>query len=88
LLVTARGTLVDPAQPPAQERLYAARYRYKAVRCGKADCGACPHLYYIYRCWRVDGTARDVYLGPSDEKGDEHELPVLRRPRVAFGASR
>lgn len=84
LLVTSEGAIVD-ANKPSRERIYAARYRYREVRCGKDDCGRCPHGWYVYRAWRVDGRAHERYLGPSDGPGDAYELPELRGPRSSFG---
>jgi hypothetical protein len=84
LLVTQDGRLVD-ANQPSRERIYAARYRYREVRCNKDDCGRCPHGWYVYRVWRVDGRAHERYLGPSDEQGDAYELPDLRQPLTSFG---
>jgi hypothetical protein len=81
LLVTEEGAIAD-ANRPSRGRLYAARYRYRGVRCGKDDCRRCPHDWYVYRAWRVDGRAREQYLGPSEEQGDPYERPELRRPRL------
>jgi hypothetical protein len=84
LLVTAAGELVDPNKP-ARERVYAARYRFRPVRCGKPDCKREPHYWYCYRAWRTDGRAREKYLGPAEEAGDGYEFPTLRKPRAGFG---
>lgn len=75
LLVTAAGAVIDPATP-AREKIYAARYRYRAVYCGKR-CRGCPHKIYVYRVWRVDGVAREKYIGRADEIGDDYESPEL-----------
>jgi hypothetical protein len=77
LLVTASGAVANPDRP-SREPLYAARYRYRGVRCGKDGCRKCPHDWYVYRAWRVDGRARERYLGPSDAEGDAYERPKLR----------
>ena len=74
LFVTAEGVQVSPRR--AGQRLYAGRYRYRAVKCGK-DCSTCPHGFYVYLCWRVDGKARERYLGRAGEQGDAYETPYL-----------
>ena len=38
-------------------------YRLEEVRCGKANCGRCPHGPYWYAYWREDGRLRSRYLG-------------------------
>jgi|FLYL01.1.fsa_nt_gi hypothetical protein len=83
LLVLEDGTPVDPRTTRAL--VYAARYRYRAVRCGKADCSSCPHTWYVYRAWRVDGIPHERYLGPADQQRSPYERPVLRAPRAAWG---
>ena len=87
LLVTADGDRVDPRRPPSRAPLYPARYRFREVRCGKG-CRRCPHEWYVYRAWRVDGRAKERYLGPADRPGDAYELPELRRPLASFGGGR
>jgi len=68
--------------------LYAARYRYRAVRCGKRDCAPCKaglaHYWYVYRQWRTTGSARETYLGPALELGSGYELPELREPLTSW----
>jgi hypothetical protein len=88
LLVTAEGEVVDPSRPPSRAALYPARYRYREVRCGKDDCGRCPHEWYVYRAWRADRRARERYLGPATQIGDAYELPELRRPLTSMGGLR
>jgi len=85
LLVTAQGEPVTDWANLPRDRLYAGRYRYKPVRCGKKDCKSCPHYWYVYRVWRVNGRAQEHYLGPVDDKGEEYQVPTLRRARRAFG---
>lgn len=72
-------------------RLYAARYRFRAVRCGKKDCKPCAnklaHYWYVYRQWRSEGKARDEYLGPAEELGSPYELPQLRAPLTSWRRS-
>lgn len=69
--------------------IYAARYRFRKVRCGRADCEACAHAgydgrrdgghgWYVYRVWREPEAARETYLGPAAEEGDPYTLPFLR----------
>jgi hypothetical protein len=84
LLVTAAGAVVDP-NTPTRELIYAARYRYRAVRCGKDDCRRCPHDWYAYRVWNAAGRQHEQYLGPTDEQGDPYEPPLTRRPLVSSG---
>lgn len=40
--------------------------RSQPVKCGKANCGACPHGPYWYAYWREDGRRRSRYLGKLD----------------------
>lgn len=84
LIVTATGRVVDPRQQRIAEPVYAARYRYRAVRCGSSRCRRCksngfaPHGYYAYRTWRAEGVAREKYLGATDGVGESYCLPELR----------
>lgn len=87
LLITADGAHVDADAPPPRVKLFAARYRYRGVRCGKSDCRCSrsnPHLWYVYRAWSVDGRARERYLGPAAELRDPYERPRLRPPLPPF----
>ena len=93
LLVTAAGDVVPPLLPPAGVAILPARYRFRPVRCGKADCKVCRvvgrgHQWYVYRTWYVDGRQLERYLGPADELGEPYELPLLRHPLPAFTRSR
>lgn len=78
LLVSAAGV---PTNPLARHRgeLWAARYRYRPVKCGKRSCRSCPHAWYCYRVWRADGEAKETYLGVAERQGDPYERPRLRR---------
>jgi hypothetical protein len=69
LLVNAEG---EPTDPLARQRgeLWAARYRYRLLQ----------GSWYVYRVWRVDGRARERYLGAVWSAGDPYELPALRSP--------
>lgn len=80
LIVSAAGAPTDPRQD--NRRAYAARYRYKAVKCGNPRCRSCPHLYYVYREWRAEGKAGSKYLGPSDDVRGAYERPQLRAARA------
>lgn len=84
LLVDADGTQLDVSDGPGRARIYAARYRYRPVKCGKEDCSSCPHEHYVYLCWRVDGKAKERYLGPAGDLGDNYELPELRATATAW----
>jgi hypothetical protein len=33
------------------------------IRCGKQNCGRCPHGPYWYAYWREDGRRRSRYIG-------------------------
>lgn len=85
LLVDASGEPVREPRPG--QRVYAARYLYRGVSCGK-DCGGCPHSYQVYRRWHVGGRPRDRYLGPAAAAGDAYTRPKLRARRPAFGHRR
>lgn len=96
LLLTEDGAEVDAAAPPARAALYAGRYRYRAIRCNKSNCRACPHGSYAYRVWRAEGRQRERYLGPVDAMdnaraaavGDsEYTRPALRGARASFGTA-
>lgn len=39
------------------------RLRSQKVRCGKANCGACPHGPYWYAVWWEEGRRRTRYVG-------------------------
>ncbi|HJQ95233.1 MAG TPA: hypothetical protein VJ935_05930 [Acidimicrobiia bacterium] len=39
------------------------RLRSQMVRCGKANCGACPHGPYWYAVWWEEGRRRTRYVG-------------------------
>lgn len=43
--------------------------RSQMVRCGKLECGSCPHGPYWYAYWTEDGRRRSRYVGrlPKDE---------------------
>lgn len=90
LVVEADGTPLRPLDDGRGRgrRLYAARYRYRAVRCGKTDCRPCgsglAHYWYVYRQWRTTGTAHDKYLGPAEEMGSPYEVPQLREPLTSW----
>lgn len=81
LLVTAEGEPTDPRADGRKGSLFAARYRFKAVKCGKKDCHTCPHYHYCYREWRASGKARSKYIGPVEAPSDPYELPELRPAR-------
>ncbi|HJU52117.1 MAG TPA: hypothetical protein VJ815_07260 [Acidimicrobiia bacterium] len=39
------------------------RLRSQMVRCGKTNCGACPHGPYWYAVWWEEGRRRTRYVG-------------------------
>lgn len=41
----------------------------KKVHCNKGQCTKCPHGYYAYWRWTVDGKKAELYLGRCDAKG-------------------
>lgn len=44
-------------------------YRQEMVRCGRANCGRCPHGPYWYAYWREGGRLRSRYLGKELPRG-------------------
>ncbi|MCC7076061.1 MAG: hypothetical protein IT198_02960 [Acidimicrobiia bacterium] len=46
-------------------------YRRQFVRCGKEECGKCPHGPYWYAYWREDGRQRSRYIGKRPPPGVE-----------------
>jgi hypothetical protein len=38
-------------------------YRLESVRCGKPNCGSCPHGPYWYAYFREEGKQRSRYIG-------------------------
>lgn len=61
LLILARATLERSGQLPRGEPV--VRLRRQLVRCGKANCAACPHGPYWYAYWRENGRRRSRYVG-------------------------
>lgn len=82
LLILARGLLVHATGPAAPVDVegapLAVSYRQEHVRCGKDDCGTCPHGPYWYAYWREEGRRRKAYIGRT--------LPGEELPEVEPGA--
>lgn len=38
-------------------------FQRELVRCGKPDCGSCPHGPYWYVYWKRAGRTRSAYIG-------------------------
>jgi hypothetical protein len=67
LMIVVRGLLVHvdgaPAAGDPEDDLPNVTYRQEEVRCGKPNCGACPHGPYWYGYWKEDGRTRKQYIG-------------------------
>lgn len=48
------------------------KFRQQSVKCGKSNCGTCPHGPYWYAYWWEDGRRRSLYVG----KLPEGEIPT------------
>ena len=60
LLETSDGARMELDQLPGMPQV---SYRRQEVRCGRAECGACPHGPYWYAFWKEDGRSRSQYIG-------------------------
>jgi len=73
LMIIARGLLIERGGwVPEEQRGTGVTYRQQMVRCGKPQCGRCPHGPYWYAYWREDGRQRSRYVGrtlPEDAEG-------------------
>lgn len=68
LQMLIRGLLVDDQPPTGHAQAPASgkvTFRQEHVRCGKPNCGRCPHGPYWYAYWREDGRLRSRYIGKS-----------------------
>ena len=67
LMIFVRGLLVSrrneefPVEEP--DRRGGVTYRQEMVRCGRDNCGRCPHGPYWYAYWREGGRVRSRYIG-------------------------
>ncbi|OFW67150.1 MAG: hypothetical protein A2Z12_03740 [Actinobacteria bacterium RBG_16_68_21] len=57
----ARGVTFDAPSPQVA-------LRQQWVRCGKPNCGRCPHGPYWYAYWREDGRRRSRYVGKLEDE--------------------
>lgn len=54
-------------------------YRCQYIRCGKANCKACPHGPYWYSFYRVNGKMKSEYHGKADPRiQQERDKPANR----------
>lgn len=56
----------SPDPPLAVEpglHFHRSSIRVKYIRCGRRDCGRCPHGPYLYRVWRDGHRVRTEYIG-------------------------
>lgn len=53
--------------------IYYGHIKIKNVRCGAVCCYTCPHKYYAYFRYKVDGKSVDKYLGRCYENGMPYE---------------
>jgi hypothetical protein len=64
LMIVVRGLLVHEDGRPEQDvDGVRVSYRQEHVRCGKENCGSCPHGPYWYGYWKEDGRTRKQYVG-------------------------
>ncbi|HYZ92783.1 MAG TPA: hypothetical protein VFA34_10385 [Actinomycetota bacterium] len=61
LQMLIRGLLLEDSAPEPEQG--AVTFRQEMVRCGKKECGRCPHGPYWYAYWREDGRTRSRYVG-------------------------
>jgi hypothetical protein len=76
LLIFVRGLLVSregrEGVDPSEGANGKVTYRQERVRCGRPNCGRCPHGPYWYAYWREGGRLRSRYIGkelPKDTPG-------------------
>ena len=56
------------------------RLREQMIRCGKPNCGRCPHGPYWYAYWREEGRRRSRYIGRlQDMTEDQNSAEPNRR---------
>lgn len=60
ILATAKLEASGVLQPDQDRRV---SLRQQLVRCGKRNCGTCPHGPYWYAYWSEDGRRRSRYVG-------------------------
>lgn len=60
LLVARRNEDFDVDEPRSGGKV---TYRQERVRCGRENCGRCPHGPYWYAYWREGGRLRSRYIG-------------------------
>lgn len=60
LLVARRNEDFDVEEPRSGGKV---TYRQERVRCGRENCGRCPHGPYWYAYWREGGRLRSRYIG-------------------------
>lgn len=74
LMIFVRGLLVarrnEGFEVEEPGRAGKVTYRQEHVRCGRDNCGRCPHGPYWYAYWREGGRLRSRYIGK--------ELPDVR----------
>lgn len=67
LTIFVRGLLLSRQgrefEAPAAEPRGKVTFRQQMVRCGRANCGRCPHGPYWYAYWREGGRLRSRYIG-------------------------
>jgi len=68
LLLARRDEEFEVEEPPHRGRV---TYRQERVRCGRENCGRCPHGPYWYAYWREDGRVRSRYIGKEAPRGTE-----------------
>ncbi len=62
LLILARAKLESSGALGPDQRPQVS-LRQQLVRCGKPNCGSCPHGPYWYAYWSEDGKRRSRYVG-------------------------
>jgi hypothetical protein len=60
ILATAHLERKGALPPGARQDV---KLRQQHVRCGKPNCGRCPHGPYWYAYWREDGRRKSRYVG-------------------------
>ena len=65
LVILARGRLENIGGPQFDDgpRQPKVSFRQQHVRCGKPNCGRCPHGPYWYAYWREGEKVRSRYIG-------------------------
>lgn len=73
LMIFVRGLLVarrnEDFEVEEPSRRGTVTYRQEHVRCGRENCGRCPHGPYWYAYWREDGKVRSRYIGKQAPAG-------------------